>query len=633
MPTLLKRFLGRYKLSIVALLVLTPIEVFADLKLPDLMSGVIDVDIAAGEMSGVLGTSVQMLAWAVVGLISTIGAMYLSVRIAMGFGRDVRHAVFGQVERLSPDEFDRFGTSSLLTRCTNDTTQIERFLNTLFSSSLLAPFMLVGAVLMSLSRSLELSLILLAIIPVALAFVTLMVKMGLPLMRRLQGCIDHLNLVTRENLTGMRVIRAYNRESWAQDRFGAASADLADANVEVSLRMGALVPGVLLVINLAIVLIIRVGGESIYAGTFLVGDLMAVIQYAALVSTSVMMLSLLFSAMPRAIAAGERILEVLDFQPAVEDPADSDVPSTAAAARAKVVDRDAQNTGERASAGDFGAATDNRRISDVKHPCAPHDCLGNPGESSHAGAIVFERVSFSYPGADEPALDGIDLALPVGRTTVVIGSTGAGKSTLFELVLRFMDPTAGTVWLDGCDISQMTQRDLRERISYVPQHVQLFADTVEANILVGEREATDERVRHVARIAAADRFVEELDGDYKHLLSQGGRNLSGGQRQRIALARALLCDAEVYLLDDPFSALDFRTESEIRCALRRELAGRTVVVVTQRIGVAMDADEVVVLDEGRIAGKGTHAELLESCAVYREIASSQLDGLKEGELR
>ena len=571
MTKLLRRFLGRYVPYILACVVLIFVQVFAELKLPDLMSNIVNTGIVNSDVSYITAVGVSMLGWALLSMAAVICVSWCAAHASMGFGRDVRSAVFRRVEDFSLFEFDTVGTSSLITRATNDVTQVERLLQIMLSMAVMAPLMFIGASVMAWMKSPQLSRIIFLTIPVLLVLIIVMMRYGIPLLRSLQGRIDHLNLVTRENLSGMRVIRAYNKEGVAEERFAEANRNLADTNVKVARLMGALMPCIIFTINMAIVIIMWIGGNDIYAGTFLVGDLMAIIQYATMMLISVMMLSMMLTMMPRALAAAERIGAVLDIEPAIHDVEDSVSPK------------------------------------DTQH-----------------GHIEVADVTFIFPGATEPTLRDVSVEFEPGQTTAIIGATGSGKSTFLNLLMRFYDPTRGRILMDGCDISQMTQEDLRSRLALIPQKSQLFSGTIADNIRVGHPQATDEEVRRAADIAAATAFIEEKPDGFSSEVSQGGKNFSGGQRQRIAIARAAVRDAEVYIFDDSFSALDFKTDADVRRALHEQMRDSTVIMVAQRVSVAMDADKVVVFDEGRIVGVGTHAELLESCEVYREIAASQL---------
>lgn len=571
MLKLFRTYLGRYVPYVVLCLVLTLVQIFAELMLPDLMSDIVNTGIVGQDVSYIMRVGFSMLGWAALSMVAVICVSYCASRAAMSFGRDVRSAVFRKVESFSLFEFDEFGTSSLITRATNDVTQVERFLQMGISMALMSPFMFIGATIMAFHKSAQLSIIIFCTIPVLLVFIAILVKVGMPLLRSLQGRIDKLNLVTRENLTGMRVIRAYNKEPRVAERFAEANGELAETNVKVARLMGGLMPCIMFTINLAIVIIIWVGAGSIYAGDFLVGDLMAVIQYATMILMSVMMLSMMFAIMPRAMAAGERIGAVLAVDPAITDPA---------------------------------------------MPQAP--------VSAVRGSLQFEDVSYTFPGAEKPVISHLDATFEPGTTTAVIGSTGSGKSTFLNLLMRFYDPSSGSVLIDGQDVRQMTQADMRGRIAFVPQKAELFTGSVIDNIRVGDDDASFEQVEHAAHVAAADGFIRELEGGYDAQVSQGGKNLSGGQRQRLAIARAVVRDAEFFVFDDSFSALDFKTDKQVRAALAEATRDKTVIIVAQRVSVAMDADKVIVLDEGRVVGCGTHAELVESCSVYREIAASQL---------
>ena len=439
---------------------------------------------------------------------------------------------------------------------------------------MMSPIMFVGAALMAFQKSVELSIAVFAAIPIMAIIVAIVMKFTIPLLRSLQARIDDLNRVTREGLTGIRVIRAYNKEDFEERRFSIANKVLADTNVSVARRMSVLMPLIGFVLDMVIIVIVWVGGQLVDLGSFQAGDLMAIIQYAMLLLMSVMMLSMIFMIWPRAQAAAERITAVLQCEPTVHDPDDDERTEIPAAA--------------------------------------------------HAHTLRFEDVGFCFEGADEPTLDGIDFTLEAGKTYALIGATGSGKSVLVDLIERFYDPTRGRILLDGVDISRIPQAELRSLISYAPQKTTLFTGTIADNIRYGNMGASDEEVIEAAREAAAYDFIMEKPEGFETQVTQAGGGLSGGQKQRIAIARALAKKAGLYVFDDSFSALDFKTDAQVRANLKRATEGATVFIVAQRVAVAMDADMVIVLDEGRIDSIGTHEELLGASEVYHEIVASQI---------
>lgn len=427
---------------------------------------------------------------------------------------------------------------------------------------------------MAFQKSVELSIAVFAAIPVMAIIVAIVMKFTVPLLRSLQARIDDLNRVTREGLTGIRVIRAYNKEDFEERRFSIANKVLADTNVSVARRMSVLMPLIGFVLDLVIIIIAWVGGHLVDLGSFQAGDLMAIIQYAMMLLMSVMMLSMIFMIWPRAQAAAERVTAVLQCEPTVHDP----------------------DTAER-----------------MEVPT-----------SAHVHSVRFEDVSFSFEGAEEPTLDGINFELEAGKTYALIGATGSGKSVLVDLIERFYDPTNGRILLDGVDIMRIPQAQLRTLISYAPQKTTLFTGTIADNIRYGNKDASDEEVAEAAREAAAYDFIMEKPDGFETQITQAGGGLSGGQKQRIAIARALAKKAGLYVFDDSFSALDLKTDAQVRANLKRATKGATVLIVAQRVSVAMDADMVIVLDEGRIDSIGTHEELLGASEVYNEIVASQI---------
>lgn len=562
--------LRRYVLGMVLGFLFVLAQVFSELKLPDLMSDIVDRGIVGGDVEFIARTGATMLLFAAAVLLFAMAVSLFASRTAMGFGRDLRLRVFEKVESFSLSEFDGFGASSLITRATNDVQQVQQFVQVLLTTASMAPFTFIGAAYMAYSKDRALALVIFATIPAIVAAVALVLKLTLPLLRSLQVKIDTVNRLVRESLTGIRVVRAYNRGPFEERRFALVNRDFADTSARIQRSLGLQMPVILAIVNVAAVAILWVGAHQVDAGATDVGDVMAVMQYSMQTLFAVMMFSVVFTLLPRAIVSANRIVEVLDRDVAILDPATPSVPPRTAGV-------------------------------DVR----------------------FEGVSFIHPGAEQPTLAGVSFTIPAGATVAVVGSTGAGKTSLMNLLLRFYDPTSGAILVDGVDIRSMSQADLRSRIGYVPQKTYLFSGTVADNIRFGAPEATDDDVVRAARIARAEEFVSALPDGFDSAVSQGGSNLSGGQRQRIAIARALVRRPSLYIFDDSFSALDYRTESEVRSALREETRGATVISITQRISSARDADLVVVLDAGQVVGVGTHAALSSTCGVYSEILDSQ----------
>ncbi len=565
----MRQYAKPYLFTVIVVSGLVFLEVMATLRLPDLMSRIVDEGIARGNLGLIWRVGALMLAVALGGVVCSIAGNYLASRASGKFGRDVRLAVFRRVGEFSPREFDQFGAASLITRTTNDVQQIQHMFRMSMRMAMRAPLMAVGGVLMVVRKDAQLAMILLGLIPVMAALVALVMSKGVPLFKSLQEKLDRLNQVVREQLMGVRVIRAFNRGEDERARFAKANRDLTATALRVSRIMITLMPLLGLLINFTNIVIIWFAAQRIDAGIMEVGDLMAFLQYTMQTFMAVMMLSMIFVNLPRASASAQRIAEVLQTEPSITDPAEPQA-------------FDAQ-----------------------------------------LGVVEFEGVTFSYPGAEVPVLSGISFTAKPGQVTALIGGTGSGKSTILELLLRFHDPDSGRITLDGVDIRSASQSDLRSRVGYVPQQAVLFSGTVASNIRHGKQDATDEEVREAARIAQALDFVSEREGGFEGEVAQGGTNLSGGQKQRLSIARAVVRRPQIYLLDDSFSALDYKTDAKLRQELAEAARDATVIVVAQRVSTIMHADQILVLEAGRIVGQGTHETLLEDCRVYQEIVASQ----------
>lgn len=565
----LKRFIKPYLLTVVVVITLVFLEVLATLRLPDLMSEIVDQGIARGNIALIWQTGGWMLLVALLGMLCALLGNFLSSRASTGFGRDLRLALFSHVGEFAPQEFNRFGPPSLITRTTNDVQQVQQMFHMSMRMALRAPLMAVGGVLMVVRKDSRLALVLLGLIPIIGLIVAWVIIKGVPLFRGLQEKLDRLNQVLREQLMGVRVIRAFDQVSHEQDRFDRANQDLTSTTLKVSHMMVTLMPILGLLINVTNIVIIWFAAKRIDLGLMEVGDLIAFLQYTMQIFMAVMMLSMIFIMLPRASASADRIAEVLETQASIQDPESP------------------------------------RKL------------------SADLGVVSFEAVTFSYPGAEEPVLSNITFTARPGETTAIIGGTGSGKSTILELIPRFHDPDQGRITLDGVDIRELSQRDLRSRLGYVPQKAVLFSGTIASNIRGGKQEASQEELVEAARIAQALEFIEEREDGFESYIAQGGTNVSGGQKQRLSIARALIRKPKVYLLDDTFSALDYRTDARLRTELAKTAQDATVIVVAQRVSTILHADQIIVLDAGRVVGKGTHAELLAECAVYQEIVASQ----------
>lgn len=565
----LRKFAKPYLPTALAVMVLIFLEVLATLKLPDLMSEIVDLGIAQGNIPLIWRTGGVMLLVAFLGICAAVASNFLGSRASTAFGRDMRKALFSRVEEFAPQEFNKFGTASLITRTTNDVQQMQMVFLMSLRMAMRAPLTAIGGVLMVVKKDARLALILLALIPIIAVIIAFVIVKGVPLFRSLQKKLDRLNLVLREQLMGVRVIRAFNRGQYERGRFAQANRDLTETTLTVNKIMVTLMPLVSLLTNFTSIAIIWFGAKRIDAGFMQVGDMMAFLQYSMQILFSVMMLSMLFVMLPRASASADRIVEVLACEPTIKDPAEPKLPA------------------------------------------------------EENGIVEFKDVTFSYPGAETPVLSNISFAARPGEITAVIGGTGSGKSTLLDLVPRFYDIQEGSITLDGLDIREMPLAKLRARLGYVPQRAVLFSGTIAENIRSGKQEAEAWEVEKAAQIAQAAGFIEEREEGYDAYIAQGGTNVSGGQKQRLSIARALVRQPQVYLLDDTFSALDYKTDAKLRQELTENAADATLIIVAQRVSTVLRADQIIVLEAGRMVGQGTHEELLQTCPVYREIVASQ----------
>lgn len=564
------RMLKPYRIPIIFILALIFMQTMAELYLPTLMADIVNLGIVKGDVPYIWKIGGFMLLIAIGGTTCSIIASYLSSRTAGGFAKQLRSRVFRHVENFSLQEFDKLGTASLITRTTNDITQVQNVLTMMLRMMIMAPMMCIGGIFMAVSQDAKLSTIFLVVLPVLAGAIALIGSKGFPLFKQIQKKLDRLNLVLREQLTGIRVVRSFNRGEHERVRFNGANTELRDASIKVNVLMATVMPVMMLVMNFSMIAILYFGGLRIDGGHMNIGSLIAFVQYAMQIMFSLIMVSMIFVMIPRASASAERINEVLDMQPDLSDPA-------------------------------------------------------QPGtmKSMH-GTIEFDHVTFRYPGAENAALSDISFTARSGETTAIIGGTGSGKTTLLSLIPRFYDVTEGTVRVNGTDVRELKQEELRSKIGFVPQKAVLFTGTVADNIRQGKDDASMDEVIHAARTAQAENFISEMKEGYDSLIAQGGNNVSGGQKQRLSIARALVRRPEIYIFDDSFSALDFKTDAKLRAALKSETTEAAVLIVAQRVSTVMDADRILVMDEGEIVGSGTHKELLENNEVYREIVSSQL---------
>jgi ATP-binding cassette, subfamily B, multidrug efflux pump len=566
---LLRSHLRPYRRPLLAVVALQFVSTMASLYLPSLNADIIDRGVVTGDTGYILRTGGWMLAVTVVQIACSISAVWFGARTAMAFGRDVRQSVFGRVGTFSAQEMARFGAPSLITRTTNDVQQVQMLV--LMSCTLLvgAPIMCVGGIIFALREDVGLAWLMLVCVPALVLSIGSIIVRMVPQFRAMQVRIDAVNRVLREQLTGIRVVRAFVRERHEVHRFAAANTELTDTSLRVGRLQALIFPTVMLILNVSGVAVLWFGAARVDSGQIQVGALTAFLLYLTLILMSVMMATFMAIMIPRAAVCADRIMEVVGTDSSITPPADpvTDVPA--------------------------------------------------------AGDLELRDVELRYPGAAAPVLRGISLRAEPGRTTAIIGSTGAGKSTLLSLVPRLLDVTSGAVLVDGVDVRELASDELWSRIGFVPQKSFLFSGTVASNLRYGRPEATDDELWDALEVAQARDFVSALPEGLEAPVSQGGTNLSGGQRQRLAIARALVRRPQIYLFDDSFSALDLATDARLRAALRPWTRAATVVIVAQRVSTIADADQIVVLDDGRVAGLGTHDELLATCPPYQEIVESQ----------
>ncbi|GID26179.1 ABC transporter ATP-binding protein [Paractinoplanes brasiliensis] len=567
---LLRGHLRPYRRDITLVVLFQFLQTLATLYLPTLNADIIDNGVVKGDTGYVMRIGGWMLAVTVGQIAAQVVAVYFGARTAMAVGRDVRASIFSKVQDFSAREVGQFGAPSLITRTTNDVQQIQMLVLMTFTLMVSAPIMCVGGIVLALRQDVPLSALLLVIIPILVTTVALIIARMRPLFRSMQKRIDRVNQVMREQITGIRVIRAFVRDEREQQRYEVSNDELTDVSLRVGKLMALMFPSVMLIVNLSSVAVLWFGGHRIDSGAMQIGALTAFLSYLMQILMSIMMATFMFVMIPRAEVCAERIEEVLGTDSSVVPPV--------------------------------------RAVTSV----------------TQHGRLDLRGVDFHYPGAESPVLCGIDLTARPREVTAIIGSTGSGKTTLLNLIPRLFDATGGQVLVDGVDVRELDPALLSRLVGLVPQRPYLFTGTVASNLRYGNPDATDEELWRALEVAQARDFVERMEGGLDAPIAQGGTNVSGGQRQRLAIARVLVHKPEIYLFDDSFSALDYATDAALRAALTDHIADATVVIVAQRVSTIRDADRIVVLDDGRVAGTGTHAELMDTNATYREIVLSQL---------
>jgi len=564
-------YMSEYMGMFLAALALLVVQAICDLSLPDYMGDIVDKGVINGNVNFIVQTGVKMILITLLSAVCMIITGYLAARIAASTARDMRADVFKRVQTFSNPELDKFSPASLITRTTNDITQIQMLIvmmvRMLFYSAILG----VGGAIKAISESRTLSWTIVGAVLALVVLIIVLFYMVMPRMRIMQTLVDKVNLISRENLEGMLVIRAFNTQRFEESRFDAANTTLTDTGLFINRAMMMMMPTMMLIMNITTVLIVWVGAHQIAALQIDVGKMMAFMQYAMQIIMSFLLLSVMFILIPRAMVSAARVKEVIET---------------------RTVIKDKKNT--------------------------------IPPRVDFVPDIEYENVTFCYPGSDEPVLKNISFKAKHGRTTAFIGVTGSGKSTLVNLLIRFYDVTSGRILVDGVDVRDMKRSDLRSKIGYVPQKNVLFSGTIKSNLQYADRTAPFDTLQRAARIAQAEEFISTMPDGYDAHVAQGGSNLSGGQKQRVSIARALVKNAPIYIFDDSFSALDMKTDAVLREALHRETGDSTLLIVAQRVGTILSADQIIVLENGEMVGHGTHRELLRSCEVYREIALSQL---------
>ena len=566
-------FLSKYIGLLAITILLLFVQAQTDLALPDYMSDIINDGILGSNQTFILRTGFKMILVTFIGAAASIAVGYIAAWVAASVSRDMRLSVFDKVQSFSNAEFDKFSTASLITRTTNDITQIQTLLVLVIRLVFYAPILGAGGIIKALENSASMSWIIAIAVLVLIGVIMILFVIAMPKFQLVQKLVDRLNLVTRENLDGMMVVRAFNAQSFEKDRFDVANRELTEVNLFVNRSIATMMPIMMLVMNLTSVVIVWVGAKQVSSLHMDIGNMMAYMQFGIQIIMAFLMLAMMFILVPRAAVSANRIAEVLDAPLSILD---------------------------------------------------PESPAQMPEKSELYPEVVFENVTFAYPEASEPVLHHISFTAKPGETTAFIGSTGCGKSTLVSLLMRFYDVSEGTIEIDGKDIRTFSKKDLRSIIGYVPQKSLLFSGTIESNLYYGDRNASPENIEKSAQIAQATEFIMSKPEGYQYPIAQGGGNVSGGQKQRLSIARALVKNAPIYIFDDSFSALDLKTDRKLREALAQGTENSTILLVAQRVSTILNAEKIIVLDNGKIVGQGTHKDLLKTCPIYYDIASSQL---------
>jgi ATP-binding cassette subfamily B protein len=563
--------MSEYIGMLLAALSLLVIQAMCDLTLPDYMSDIVNTGVISGNVNFIIQTGIKMVLITLLSAACSMAVGYFASRVAAFTARDIRADVFKRVQTFSNSELDKFSPASLITRTTNDITQIQMLIVMLVRMLFYAAIMGSAGTVKAISESRTLSWTIVGAVLALVIVIVILIIVAMPKMQMMQTLVDRVNLISRENLEGMLVIRAFNSQKFEEARFDKANRTLTENNLDINRAMSVMMPTMMFIMNVTMVLIVWVGANQIAAMQIDIGKMMAFMQYAMQIIMAFLLLSVMFILIPRAAVSANRVKEVIETKSSVKD---------------------------------------KRNVVSLPDNPVPD--------------VEFKNVSFSYPGSELPVLKNISFTAKHGETTAFIGVTGSGKSTLMNLLIRFYDVTSGQILLDGVDIRDISRNELRKKFGYVPQKSVLFSGTIKSNLLYADNNTSDENIERAARIAQAEEFITSKPDGYNEHIAQGGTNVSGGQKQRLSIARALVKNAPIYIFDDSFSALDMKTDAALRDALHREMSGSTLLIVAQRVGTILNANQIIVLENGEIVGKGTHRELLHSCEIYREIALSQL---------